>query len=124
MAQQIALFQGLRGGDYDDLKPFEKMNFPVEFVAGLEALFRADDYLASNNQLKSDVVCPHRVGKDLYAIPLPNRQLRLFGDAEPAPVELMCDCPRARSLLMDLGKRLPPCSKNRCPVRTVLQENT
>lgn len=117
MSQQIALFKGSRGAEYDDLAPFRDAYFPEEYRLGLEALFRADVHLAATGRLKSDTRCPYRVGRDLYSAPLESRQLRLFGDYEPTPLMLLCDCPRARSLLEDVGQRLPHCSKNRCPVR-------
>lgn len=119
MPQQISLFRGTRGGEWDDLAPFQDAYFPPEYEPGLEALFRADGHLAATGRLKSDIPCPYRVGHELYSTPLESRQLRLF-EVGPTPLSLSCNCPRAHVLLKDLGQRLPKCSRERCPVLFIL----
>jgi hypothetical protein len=120
MSQQIALFRGLRGGEYDDLTPFRQAYFPSEYLPGLEALYRAEGHLAATGRLQSDAPCPYRAGKDLFFVPPPGRQLRLFDEGEPMPVALNCDCPQSHILLRAVGQRIPTCAKNRCPVRTMV----
>ncbi|HEX8994281.1 MAG TPA: hypothetical protein VF803_03450 [Candidatus Paceibacterota bacterium] len=121
MPQQLALFSGLRGGDWDDLTPYRSAYFPPERLEGLEDLFRLDIHRVATGQLKSEKVCPYRAGHDLYVIP--SHEGHLFDDYEPVPLTLHFDCPNAHALVRDVGRRLPQCSPNRCPVRFALNRN-
>jgi hypothetical protein len=97
--KQRILFEDGAGDDMLGT-PFSKLLFPEECVPAVEAVFYAELGTA-----KSDVPCPLYGGKSAHV---------------SVPVAPHCDCPRAHELVRMLGRGLPHCSENRCPVRIVL----
>lgn len=78
--------------------PYPGLQFPIDCVPAVEALFLQEASIG----VKSNTTCPYRVG-----------------DTDPV-LRLVCECPATYSLVKALGRKLPPCSRNRCPVRVVL----